>query len=410
MGKNGKFGKDYGKVVGKDHPGRPGWKGPGFTKKTELKPKKAKPGEERELAMNPKESLVPVKLQQLLLNIFRDTFSGVIDSDDFRQLLQDVKGALYDRDFSRAFEKEEYLEVYSARWSPSRSLCYASVLLDLQEHFGELLPRDGDAQSEVDSKLAIDSPSTTSFRPKTRVVSIGGGAAEIVAFGGFLKHRTTPSATGTTPESADEAMASLTLSDSKQEIELFLVDTASWANVVSKLQTGLTTPPPISKYASAAAKEANSALIRPEDFTAKFLEHDVFAMTQTDLDNLFGTKPVLVTLFFTLNELYTASISKTTAFLLKITSLLPSGSLLLVVDSPGSYSETKVGTEEKRYPMKFLLDHTLIETQKSGGKESVPDWVKVYSEDSQWFRLGENLKYPIQLENMRYQVHLYRRS
>ncbi|RAL64098.1 hypothetical protein DID88_003286 [Monilinia fructigena] len=408
MGKNGKFGKDYGKVVGKDHPGRPGWKGPGFTKKAEPKQKKVKQEEEKELA--PKESLVPVKLQQTLLNIFRNTFSGVIDSDDFRQLLQDVKGALYDRDFSRAFGKEEYLEVYSARWSPSRSLCYASILLDLQEHFGEMLPRDGNVQLEIDSKSATDSPSTTSSRPKTRVVSIGGGAAEIVAFGGFLKHQNTPPVTETTPETAGEAMASLTLSDSKQEIELLLVDTASWANVVSKLQSGLTTPPPISKYASAAAKEANSALIKPEDFTAKFLKHDVLAMSKTDLGDLFGKKPVLVTLFFTLNELYTASISKTTAFLLEITSLLASGSLLLVVDSPGSYSETKFGTEEKKYPMKFLLDHTLIETQKSRGKESVPDWVKVHSEDSQWFRLSENLRFPIQLENMRYQVHLYRRS
>ncbi|KAA8565008.1 hypothetical protein MFRU_008g01440 [Monilinia fructicola] len=408
MGKNGKFGKDYGKVVGKDHPGRPGWKGPGFTKKAEPKQKKAKPEEEKEPA--PKESPVPVKLQQILLNIFRDTFSGVIDSDDFRQLLQDVKGALYDRDFNRAFGKEEYLEVYSARWSPSRSLCYASILLDLQEHFGEMLPRDGNLQLEVDSKSETDFPSTNFSRSKTRIVSIGGGAAEIVAFGGFLKLQNTPPVTETTPESADEAMASLHLSDSKQEIELLLVDTASWANVVSKLQTSLTTPPPISKYASAAAKEANSALIRPEDFTAKFLKHDVLAMNRADLGDLFGQKPVLVTLFFTLNELYTASISKTTAFLLEITSLLPSGSLLLVVDSPGSYSETKVGTEEKKYPMKFLLDHTLIETQKSRGKESVPDWVKVHSEDSQWFRLSENLRFPIQLENMRYQVHLYRRS
>ncbi|KAI9643824.1 hypothetical protein NHQ30_007175 [Ciborinia camelliae] len=408
MGKNGKFGKDYGKVVGKDHAGRPGWKGPGFTKKAEPKPKKSKAEEEKELA--PKESLVPVKLQQLLLNIFRDTFSGVIDSDDFRQLLQDVKGALYDRDFSRAFGREDYLEVYSARWSPSRSLCYASILLDLQEHFGEIFPRDGKAQLEVDTEVATDAPSTTFSSSKPRVVSIGGGAAEIVAFGGFLKHGIKPSVTGTSSESADEAMASLTLSDIKQEIELSLVDTASWGNVCNKLHTGLTTPPPISKYASAAAKEANSSLIRPEDFTEKFLEHDVLAMSQTDLGDLFGKRPVLVTLFFTLNELYTASISKATSFLLNITSVLPAGSLLLVVDSPGSYSETKVGTEEKKYPMKFLLDHTLIETQKSRGKESIPDWVKVHSEDSQWFRLSEELRYPIPLENMRYQVHLYRRS
>lgn len=408
MGKNGKFGKDYGKVVGKDLPGRPGWKGPGFTKKAETKPRKTTQEEEKDL---PKESLLPTKLQQLLLNVFRDAYSGVIDSDNFQQLLQDVKGALYDRDFSRAFGNDEYLDVYSARWSPSRSLCYASILLDLQEHFGEILPRDKSAQMKVDSEATTDAaPSTTPPKSTTRVISIGGGAAEVVAFGGFLKHGFQTSGTGTASQTADDAMASLTLSDANDSIELLLVDTASWANVVEKLHTGITTPPPISKYASASAKEANAALVQPEDFTTKFLEHDVLAMSQAELGNLSGKKPVLVTLFFTLNELYTASISKTTAFLLNMTSVLPKGSLLLVVDSPGSYSETTVGTEEKKYPMKFLLDHFLIETQKSRGKESVPDWVKVHSEDSQWFRLPETLRYPIPLENMRYQVHLYRRS
>ncbi|KAF7883569.1 uncharacterized protein EAF02_005489 [Botrytis sinoallii] len=282
-----------------------------------------------------------------------------------------VKGALYDRDFSRAFGNDEYLDVYSARWSPSRSLCYASILLDLQEHFGEILPRDKSAQMKVDSEATTDAaPSTAPSKSTARVISIGGGAAEVVAFGGFLKHGFETSDTGATPPTADDAMASLTLSDANDSIELLLVDTASWANVVKKLHTGITTPPPISKYASASAKAANSALVKPEDFTTKFLEHDVLAMSQAELGNLSGKKPVLVTLFFTLNELYTASISKTTAFLLNITSILPKGSLLLVVDSPGSYSETTVGTEEKKYPMKFLLDHFLIETQKSRGKRA----------------------------------------
>ena len=35
-------------------------------------------------------------------------------------------------------------------------------------------------------------------------------------------------------------------------------------------------------------------------------------------------------------------------------------------------------------------------------------WEKLESADSVWFRLAEGLRYPIQLENMRYQMHLYR--
>jgi 25S rRNA (uracil2843-N3)-methyltransferase len=126
-------------------------------------------------------------------------------------------------------------------------------------------------------------------------------------------------------------------------------------------------------------------------------------------------KPMLLTLLFTLNELYTTSIGKTTAFLLKLTMAVKPGSLLLVVDSPGSYSETKLGSEAKKYPMSWLMDHTLLEPEDSqegpkGGKnESPASWVKIVSEEAKWFRIPEELRYPIPLENMRYQMHLYRR-
>ena len=36
-------------------------------------------------------------------------------------------------------------------------------------------------------------------------------------------------------------------------------------------------------------------------------------------------------------------------------------------------------------------------------------WEKVVDEESKWFRLPPGLRYPIELENMRYQIHLYRR-
>jgi len=81
----------------------------------------------------------------------------------------------------------------------------------------------------------------------------------------------------------------------------------------------------------------------------------------------------------------------------------------LVVDSPGSYSETMVGSESKKYPMKWLLDHTLLEKENKDDKDSLAKWEKIVSEDSRWFRLANSLQYPIPLENMRYQIHLYRR-
>jgi 25S rRNA (uracil2843-N3)-methyltransferase len=98
MGKNGKFGKIYGKVVGKDSQDRPGWKGPGYVKKAApAKPKKKEPDDQ---VLEP---TIPIELQQLLLNIFNNAFPEIIGSETLQQQLQEVKAALYDRDFAREY-------------------------------------------------------------------------------------------------------------------------------------------------------------------------------------------------------------------------------------------------------------------------------------------------------------------
>ncbi|KAK4692724.1 25S rRNA (uracil2843-N3)-methyltransferase, partial [Lecanoromycetidae sp. Uapishka_2] len=123
---------------------------------------------------------------------------------------------------------------------------------------------------------------------------------------------------------------------------------------------------------------------------------------------------------FTLNELYATSISATTNLLLSLTMLLDPGALLLVVDSPGSYSTVKIGKSsrpsessgERKYPMQWLLDHTLLEASAVGSSKVASgqrQWEKVDGREAEWFRLDGELRYPIELEDMRYQLHLYRR-
>jgi 25S rRNA (uracil2843-N3)-methyltransferase len=426
MGKNGRFGKDYGAVVGKDTKARPGWKGPGYIKKAE--PPKSKRATQGEKANSDAvlEAAIPVELQQLLLNVYRDTFPTVLVSDTLQTLLQEVKKALYERDFTRAFGKEEFLDAYSIRWSPSRTLCYQSVLVDLLNHITKIVPPCNITQPELELGLTADNQSSM------RVVSFGGGAAEVVAFGGFLRYlqdALSESGREDVPTASEEfgklsqegngqqndlnqqssSVDGHLIPDSSPGLDLYLVDTAQWQNVVNKLHDSLTTPPPLSKYASSSAKEANEPLTADANFSVTFRQDDILAMSGSQLVDVIGGQPLLLTLLFTLNELYTSSIGKTTAFLLNLTAAVKSGSLLLVVDSPGSYSETAVGTEAKKYPMHWLLDHTLLETQTARGDEDALDWVKVVSEDSKWFRVSENLRYPIPLENMRYQMHLYRR-
>jgi 25S rRNA (uracil2843-N3)-methyltransferase len=323
------------------------------------------------------------KHQQRILDVFRHTFDHVLSSPSLTTTLQSVKQALFDRDFAKAFGDPEHLAVYAARWSPTRALCYASVLSGIWEHLEPL-----SCSSSPEENGDEGSITSTDSSHQLKVLSIGGGAAELVMLGAFLTQH--PS-TNSDPQSGT----------------ITLLDSAPWATVVSQLTTALTTPPPLSKYASAAAKLSNAAMVPPSSLTPIFLQHDALTLPQERLTSLVGTDPLLITLFFTLNELFTASgIGKTSAFLLNLTSTLPFGSLLLVVDSPGSYSETSVGKEAKRYPMQWLLDRIMLGTQREpvNGRR----WAKLETQESVWFRLAETLEYPIPLENMRYQMHLYR--
>ncbi|KAG7288745.1 hypothetical protein NEMBOFW57_005102 [Staphylotrichum longicolle] len=326
------------------------------------------------------------KHQQRVLDVFRHAFGDALSSPNLTATLQSVKQALYDRDFARAFGDPEHLAVYAARWSPTRALCYASVLDGIMEYLEPLLSSSSvDTTSQSGNKDGDDEEAAPlNDAASLKVLSIGGGAAELVAFGAFLNQH-------------------FPLSGS-----IALLDSGPWDTVVSQLTTALTTPPPISKYANAAAKLSNAAMVPSSYLHPTFLQQDVLALDKAGVVSLLGTTPLLVTILFTLNELFTAGgIRKTTTFLLDMTSTIPLGSLLLVVDSPGSYSEATVGKEAKRYPMQWVLDKVLLsdEAPTALGRQ----WIKVESHDSVWFRLAsEALDYPIPLENMRYQMHLYR--
>ncbi|KAI3326714.1 hypothetical protein HD806DRAFT_532351 [Xylariaceae sp. AK1471] len=411
--------------------------------------------------------------QQTLLDVFSTTFSDVLGAEDFAAQLQELKAALFNRDFEGAFTKREAaLDVYAARWSPTRALCYGRILRGLDEHL-KLLLDDGSARSNLESysrsnkreeetkteteteteiddgfpasgdqdknsieaktrNLELEEQETPSMTEKPekqkrsekeektqtqtlKVLAIGGAAAEIVAFADYISSRSTASVATTTGA------------------EITLLDVGPWGSIVQRLHATLV-----------------PTIVSSSAFRSDFLQKDILSLSQEELAGLLRSEdaaggeeeeaqppqnPVLITLLFTLNELYTAGgIKHTTSFLRALTAVVPPGSLLLVVDSPGSYSEAAVGKEAKRYPMQWLLDHTLVPNPRqkptnssqedgragktregvaggqgsSGGREC--KWEKIESHDSVWFRVAEGLRYPIALENMRYQMHLYRAS
>ncbi|CAA9959414.1 hypothetical protein PTNB73_10187 [Pyrenophora teres f. teres] len=355
--------------------------------------KPGKPRAERRPNEDSKPSAVPyipIELQQLLLNIFRNSFAERLSSD-FAPLLQEVKGHLYNRDFATAFGKKEYLEVYAARWSPSRALGYLDLLWELRDHL-EFVDEDSDADGEEESGCK-----------SYKVVCLGGGAgAEVVALGGLQKLLSTLA-----PQEQEDQEKK-----KPRRMEISAVDIADWSVVVENLAQHLTTTPVLSKYASAAAKAANVPFADPEDISITFHQHDVLQASTPAINSQLA-EASLVTLLFTLNELYTTSLPLTQKFLLHVTSVLRPGALLLVVDSPGSYSSVTLNGAEKKYPMQWLLDHTLLNQASSNknerGKEEIASWEKITEDDSRWFRLDDRLQYPIELENMRMQMHLYRK-
>jgi len=338
-------------------------------------------------------TVIPLELNQLLLNIFKTSFAERL-SLNFTPLLQEVKQHLYNRDFLKAFGRNDYLEAYAARWSPSRALGYLEILNHLSDHISPTQEQESERGNL-----------------HRKIVCLGGGAgAEIVALAGFLslfQRRVDEGGEGSQSGVGSEISEHL-----QRQFEVIAIDIGSWTPVVEALQASITTAPPLSKYASTAAKAVNVPLAAPHSFHITFRQHDILSVDFSELSP-FLADANLITLMFTLNELYSTSLSQTQMFLLSLTSCLQPGALLLVVDSPGSYSTVPLNGTEKKYPMQWLLDHTLLHTTTTEDASDLSKneglWDKPVTYESRWFRLPERLKYPIELENMRYQLHLFKR-
>jgi 25S rRNA (uracil2843-N3)-methyltransferase len=400
---------------------RPGWKGPGFTKKAPKQPSRPAPSSSTLTTSNIQEQLLPIELQQLLLNIFHTTFPACRDYEGLKPILKEIKDALSDRDFEQAFGRLDRLEAYAMRWTPNRALCYASVLVEICKEFREeMWIKHLLGEEEHDAEGVLEYPETTARILK--IVCYGGGAAEVMAFGTMLRY-IRPAATGKPfaaslqTETVAESMSSLSISGApvlSPILDLHLVDTANWAPIVSSLQTGLATPPILSKYASASAKANNASFLAPELLNTSFHQCNILEASQDELEPMIGAEVALITLFFTLSDLHALSVAKSTAFLLKLTLAAPKNSLLLIVDSPDSFSEGAIEKddqikEKKGYPMRYLLDLVLMEKRLPKAVDDKPAWEKLFGDESRLFKLDGKLKYPIGLENIKFQVHLFRK-
>lgn len=400
-------------------------------------------------------------------------------------LVQSVKQHLYNRDFDAAFTTAdgELLRAYALRWSAGRALGYAGI-------FGaawELLEDDKDADRQVSrDKGQQGQVQELAVHAHTRVVCLGGGAgAEIVAlaamWGDRMDEKKKKSSAGDGDGDGDDD------SGGDETMSVTAVDIADWSAVVEQLTktvsasvsdsitststTGTASPDPSSIASQSPSSSSPPLSQSPSGFTVAFKQLDILSQideTHTEFEALFQHPPnttetaatqtcLVITLMFTLNELFSTSSAKTSAFLLRLTDFVAPGTLLLVVDSPGSYSTLSLGkskdnanangncngngnkngnaeaTEQgKTYPMHYLLDYVLLSVARRSnrnnnnnsnnnaqdGQEKKKDgssaWAKIVSESSTWFRRDrERLRYivgdGVGIEDMRLQIHAYRR-
>jgi 25S rRNA (uracil2843-N3)-methyltransferase len=255
---------------------KPEWRGSGYTRKAKPKPHLDGP---KPIPLAQHQPL-PVELQQLILNIFKDGFGEkLMDFEELKELLREVNEKVLEREWVGALETEERREAYAVRWSPSRALACANVLAELCEQGVEegwsVLPSSGS-----------ETPSTT------KCVCFGGNAAAVMAFGALLRYLK-PHAAGTSQGELDGKTESSTPVLSRPLLDMTIIDSADWKSVLNKLLTATTTPPPLSKYASASARASNHALLSPSSVALNFQQQDIFAMTGKQLIDIIGPNPCL---------------------------------------------------------------------------------------------------------------------
>lgn len=281
-----------------------------------------------------------------VLKLFQDSFRYLLASENLQNFIQLVKGDLYNRDYIKAFGDDDRRMAYSARWTPSRSLCYSSLLSSLQEVRKTVTNED------------------------CNVLCVGGGA------GAELTGLCSVFASSRDFYNKDKYKSSL---------QIKLIDIADWSMIVGKLTNEI---------------KKNWLYNEPDSLQVDFVHSDILniKLETFDLQSLD-----LITLFFTTNELFAEEKAKSIRFFQNLSNLTRSGCYLLIAESAGSYSYITVGS--KKFPIQFLIDTILLGKGNEGG-----DWELIKHSDSCWYRCEKDLEYPLKLENMRFFFRLYKKK
>lgn len=309
-----------------------------------------------------------------ILALIRHSLAPTITSPDFKGTVQTIKGLLYDKKWLEAFGDEELLDAYAGRWVPSRVLCFRELFAESEALRNVICGAKG-AEGEEEEEIAEQEKTS---KPKSRIVSLGGGAGtEILAIASLI-----------------HGQRSLDRQDGRELSNSYPdwvgVDFGPWSGVLEKFSSAFTS-------------------LWHLNIPSTCHQMDLLKPTSPDpLLPLISGDVSLVTLIFTICELMSQSRPGTIRLIRDLTTNLRSGGLLLVADSASDIAEFELGSSGRKWPVYMVLDAMLLGTKNADGEGQ---WEKVESEDSRWFRLPEGVadNWPVKLENTRYWYRLYRR-
>lgn len=300
-------------------------------------------GAERQLIPFSSESCIEPKRT---LDLFNEVLKDILQSPTLHDHIQEVKRALYNRDYMAAFDTDNKRFAYVSRWTPARALSYSSLFASFQAIKRLLADKD----------------------QKRKVLCVGGGAAsELVGIASLfcrLKEFNP---------------------NSDSQLDVTIVDIANWSTVVTHFTSYI----------------KSHWIYKPEKLNTTFIEGDIL---DSKVISNEGFDVDFITLLFTTNELFCAKRSETIKFLQRLNTNCKKGAYLLIAESAGSYSHITVGT--KKFPVQFLVDTILVGKPNDDNGA----WEIVDSSESCWYRINEKeVSYPMKLENMRFFFRLYRK-
>lgn len=316
-----------------------------------------------------------------LLELLSKLSAPFLGSTDLHIIMKEVKELLFNKKYLICFgTKEIYRLAYTSRWVPSRALIYRKIMRESKE-IKELLLNS--LPGEIKTVLCLG----------------GGAGSEVLALGSLLSK-------------VKEEEWNL-----KGRIEVIAVDNCDWSKVLKSQEEAM-----LDNYSDLEGQ-----------FKVSFLQSDILTSNSPSTSTLTSTstststieptpsisspsisnlpvpyeKASLITLLFTISELFLQSRLLTLQLLSTLSNSTQSGTLLLIVES-ASLAQVSIGNSGRTHALTTLLDYTLIEDGIGGKRAS---WKKLREEESIWYRmpLGAEEFYPTKLENSRVIIRLYER-